>query len=125
MRHCVPRFWRDATFSASDTAGAPLVGVINETMARRFFGSENPIGQYVYIELQPGQSAPLIQIIGVVVDAKYRTLRETTPATMYFPVAQLADPHAQIMTEQPSFEIRTVDASRNDRAFRRAGAHVV
>jgi predicted permease len=98
------------TFSASDTAGAPLVGVINETMAHRFFGSENPIGQYVYIELQPGQSAPLIQIIGIVADAKYRTLRETTPATMYFPVAQLADPHAQIMTEQPSFEVRTTVA---------------
>jgi putative ABC transport system permease protein len=95
------------TFSASDTAGAPLVGVVNETMAHRFFGSENPIGQYVYIELQPGEAAPLIQIVGVVVDAKYRTLRETTPATMYFPVTQLPDQHAQVMTEQPSFEIRT------------------
>jgi len=95
------------TFNTSDTSGSPLVGVINETMARRFFGNENPIGQYVYTDPDPGKTAALIQIIGIVVDAKYRTLRETTPPTMYFPVAQLVDPRSQTMTEQPSFEVRT------------------
>ncbi len=94
-------------FDTSDAAGAPLVGVINETMARRFFGNNGPIGQYVYYDQGPTQVQPLVQIVGVVVDAKYRTLRETTPATMYFPVAQLTEPHAQTMTEQPSFEVRT------------------
>jgi putative ABC transport system permease protein len=95
-------------FSSSDTAGAPLVGVINETMAHRFFGNTDPIGQYVYTDANPTDATPLIQIIGIVVDAKYRTLREVTPATMYFPIAQLNDPQAQRLTEQPSFEIRTV-----------------
>lgn len=95
------------TFGAMDTAGAPLVGVINETMAHRFYGNEDPIGQYVYIEEISGTSGPLIQIIGIVTDAKYRSLREVTPATIYFPIAQLIDPQALRMTEQPSFEIRT------------------
>ena len=95
------------TFNTGDSAGAPLVGVINETMAHRFFGKENPIGQYVYTDPDPGKTAPLIQIVGIVVDAKYRNLRETTPATMYFPVAQLTGTQPQRMTEQPSFEIRT------------------
>jgi putative ABC transport system permease protein len=95
------------TFNVGDAAGAPLVGVINETMTRRFFGKEDPIGQYVYTDPDPGQTAPLIRIIGIVVDAKYRSLREVTPATMYFPVAQLTDQRAPTMSEQPSFEIRT------------------
>ncbi|MFZ0820413.1 MAG: ABC transporter permease [Candidatus Acidiferrales bacterium] len=94
-------------FNITDGASAPLVGVINETMAHRFFGNTDPIGQYVYIDQMSGTAGPLIQIIGIVVDAKYRTLRETTPATMYFPIAQLTDPQVQRMTEQPSFEIRT------------------
>jgi putative ABC transport system permease protein len=95
-------------FDAGDTAGAPLVGIINETMARRFFGKEDPIGQYVYTDPAPGQSPQFIQVVGIAVDAKYRTLRETTPATMYFPVAQLAAQKALVMSEQPSFELRTV-----------------
>jgi predicted permease len=94
-------------FDLSDAAGAPLVGVINETMAHRFFDNTDPIGQHVYIDEISGTPGPLIQIIGIVTDAKYRTLRETTPATMYFPIAQLTDPAVQRMTEQPSFEIRT------------------
>lgn len=95
------------TFNIGDSDGAPLVGVVNETMARRFFGNADPIGQSVYIDQTPGTAGPLIQIVGVVTDAKYRTLRETTPATIYFPVAQLAGQQAQGMSEQPSFELRT------------------
>jgi putative ABC transport system permease protein len=95
------------SFNAGDVSGAPLVGVINETMARRFFGKEDSIGQYVYTDPDPGQSPQFIQVVGIAVDAKYRTLRETTPATMYFPVAQLAAQKAQVMSEQPSFEVRT------------------
>jgi putative ABC transport system permease protein len=95
------------TFDASDANGAPLVGIINETMARRFYGHADPIGQYVYIDQTSGVAGPPIQIIGIVTDAKYRTLRETTPATIYLPVAQLAGQQAQGMSEQPFFEIRT------------------
>ena len=95
------------TFDASDSNGAPLVGIINETMAHRFYGNADPIGQYVYIDQISGVAGPPIQIIGIVTDAKYRSLRETTPATIYFPVAQLAGQQAQGMSEQPFFEVRT------------------
>jgi putative ABC transport system permease protein len=98
------------TFNVSDADGATLVGVINETMERRFFGNADPVGQYVYIEETSGKSGPPIQIIGVVADAKYRSLRETTPATIFFPVTQLGAQDAQSMSEQPSFEIRTAAA---------------
>jgi putative ABC transport system permease protein len=94
-------------FDSRDAAGAPLVGIVNETMAHRFFGNADPLGQYLRIEDMPGTTTPPIQVIGVVKDAKYRTLRETTPPTIYFPIAQLTDPHLQRMTEAPAFEIRT------------------
>ncbi len=120
-------------FDATDNSSSARVGVINETMARRFFGDTNPLGQYVYTNQISGTPGPLIQIIGVVVDAKYRTLRETTPATIYFPISQLLiDPRAaageqpgtaaQRMTEQPSFEIRT---SKSPGAIIKPAAEVI
>jgi predicted permease len=94
-------------FDVRDVAGAPLVGIVNETMARKFFGDVNPIGQYIHEEGSPGNPATPIQIIGILKDAKYRSLREATRPTIYFPIAQLSGSRAERMTETPAFEVRT------------------
>ncbi len=94
-------------FDASDTSGSPHVAIINETMARNFFGSSNPIGQFLRIEDEPGIITPPMQIVGVTRDAKYVTLREKTSATIYFPIAQLDATHNHRSAETPTFEIRT------------------
>jgi predicted permease len=57
----------------------PLSAVINQTMARYFFGDANPLGKR--FSLRTG--GPPIEIIGVVKDAKYETLREPTQRTYY------------------------------------------
>ncbi|MGH9541360.1 MAG: ADOP family duplicated permease, partial [Terriglobales bacterium] len=59
--------------SRSDVAGARPVAVVSQTFARRYFGSGNPIGQSVHFaatDQLPGWKGKLIQIIGVVADAK-------------------------------------------------------
>jgi putative ABC transport system permease protein len=94
-------------FDAHDSAGAPLVAIINETMARKFFGANNPLGEYLRIDDPPGMTTPPMQIVGVVKDAKYQTLRETTPETIYFPISQMTGIEKQSMTGDPAFEIRT------------------
>jgi len=59
-------------------AGAPpLYAVINQTMARSFFGHESPIGK---LFIQKGRRH---EIIGVTKDAKYLNLRERPPRTYY------------------------------------------
>jgi putative ABC transport system permease protein len=55
----------------------PLYAVINQAMARSFFGNENPVGKHF---IESGQK---IEIIGVVKDAKYATLQEQSPRTYY------------------------------------------
>jgi predicted permease len=88
-------------FDARDTENAPKVAVINETMARRYFGSRSPIGQsYDY------GSSLQFQIVGVVRDAKVRGPRSTPRPMAYRPIRQEmeyvrslevrteADPHA-------------------------------
>jgi predicted permease len=92
--------------ATTDTSESPRVAVINEKMAGRFFPNSNPIGKYFQIEEPPqGTSAP-IQVIGVLKNAKYQSLREEFLSIAYFPVAQLK-PQGPMM-ESPTFEVRTV-----------------
>ncbi len=71
-------------FDDRDTARSAKVAIINETMARYFFGTQNPIGRHFEFafDKQP------MEIVGVARDAKYRTLREATWRSAYVPLAQ-------------------------------------
>jgi predicted permease len=73
---------RGRSFSARDTADAPPVLIINETMARRYWGAQDPVGRYVRI----GQNRA--QVIGVAKDGKYRSFMESPTPYMYFPLPQ-------------------------------------
>ena len=99
-----------------DTATAPRVTVVNQTLARSAFGEDNPLGKV----LRFGSDAKPrdFQIIGVVGDAKYNDVREPAPPTAYFPHLQAIDA-ASFMT----FQVRTntdpesvVAALRNEAA---------
>jgi hypothetical protein len=69
-----------------DTEKSPKVAVINETMARRFFPNESPIGRRFGLE-QPEHSGDT-EIVGVAKDAKYENLQEKPQAAMYYPYTQ-------------------------------------
>ncbi|HXJ91377.1 MAG TPA: ABC transporter permease [Terriglobia bacterium] len=74
-------------FGEQDQAGSTLYMVINQTMARRFFAGRNPIDKHV--QLGPWSGRQGCEIIGVVGDSKYLSLRERVPLTTYINVAQL------------------------------------
>jgi predicted permease len=74
-------------FTNGDAAGAPKVGIINQTMAHYFFGDANPIGHRFSIPGWRGDSS-WIEIVGVIQDAKYHNLRERTPPQAYIPFLQ-------------------------------------
>ncbi len=57
---------RGRDFTAQDAASAPWVAIINETMARRFFPGENPIGKHIRVDLS--EQDPMREIIAVVKD---------------------------------------------------------
>jgi predicted permease len=72
-------------FAFSDSANSQKVAIINETMARHFFGGRPAIGRRL------GWVKKEYEVIGVVKDSKYRELREKTPRMIYFSLNQ--DPH--------------------------------
>jgi predicted permease len=71
-------------FSFTDEHG-PLVAIINEAMARDFFGGADPIGHYLVLEHVTGRGSdtPTYEIVGIVGDAKYNDLQQPAPRTIY------------------------------------------
>jgi predicted permease len=64
----------------------PRKVIVNQAFARRFFPGKNPIGER-FGALGPGGVAKAdSEIVGVVSDAKYRSLREPIPPTVYSPM---------------------------------------
>jgi predicted permease len=79
-------------FDARDRLSAPRVAIVNETFARRFLRDGNPIGRHIRNPSEvPGETRPWMEVVGIVADATYLSLRETVPPTMYVPMAQQVD----------------------------------
>ena len=66
-----------------DSGNGQRVGVINETMARKFFPNSNPIGQRAFVHTTTGQ-APFV-IVGVAQDSKQHSAREKALPRFYVP----------------------------------------
>ena len=87
---------RGRYFTAQDREGAPGVVIINETMANRFWPSQDPIGKR--IRLGAGRSgAPWIPIAGVVADVKYSGLDRQPGPEMFLPHLQNPAPRMAIV----------------------------
>ena len=86
-------------FSAADKADAPKVVMVNETFARRFWGSQNPVGRHVLVGRGPAQS----EVIGMTADVKNQGLAQAPQAQLYLPFAQLpwADMNLLVRTAVP------------------------
>jgi predicted permease len=90
---------RGREFSWSDRDGTTKVAIVNESMARHYFGDADPIGRFVSIPGYRGD-ASWLQIVGEVHDIKVHNLRESAEFMLYQPFLQAPEGGA-------TFEIRT------------------
>jgi predicted permease len=72
-------------FTTRDDENAPKVMVINDAAVRKYFPGENPIGRRV--GNSPEDNAQF-EIVGVVRDVKYNSVRDSAPPTMFVPYRQ-------------------------------------
>jgi putative ABC transport system permease protein len=72
--------------ATTDDEKSPLVGVITETAARRFFGGTSPLGRRIAL----GDSKPpkWVEVVGVVGDVRNRGLAEPSSPEVFVPVRQ-------------------------------------
>jgi len=81
------RLTKGRLFTKSDGADSPLVVVINETLARRIWPGEDPIGKRVK-QGWPESETPWREVVGVVNDVKLNGLERETPLETYVPLTQ-------------------------------------
>ncbi len=92
-------------FNNRDSEGAPLVVIINETMARRFWpGPQSALGRRLRLVERGNVLGPYYEVVGVVKDSKYRSLGEEPQSFFY--VSGLQD-----YRQQTVLHVRTVGES--------------
>lgn len=87
-------------FTERDTETAQPVVIISETMARRYFPHEGPIGQRVRVT-----DSPLVwrEIVGVVADVQQDNLDEDPEVTIYRPYYQITEHDMNLVVRTSSF----------------------
>jgi len=71
-------------FTEHDRAGSPLVAIVNESMARRMWPGQDPIGQ-ILLNRNP------VTVVGVVADVRHLALEKDSGLELYFPIRQTGD----------------------------------
>lgn len=102
-------------FSERDDAQAPKVVMVNQTLVRRFWPNENPIGKHILV----GRGPALSEVVGVLGDVRNASLAANVSPEIYLPFPQLpwasmnlvartaGDPHTLIAALRGS--VLTVD----------------
>lgn len=85
---------RGRAFTAQDREGAPRVAIVSEAFADRYWPGESPLGKRVGFR---GPAGPLMEVVGVAADAKYRSLIEDPQPYIYYPYAQLPSPYMALL----------------------------
>jgi len=86
-------------FDARDRAQGAAVVIVNETLARRFWPGENPIGKRLRELTDRGAPRPWFEVVGVAGDSKYATVGEDPKPFMYRPLAQEYTPAGVVMVK--------------------------
>lgn len=73
-------------FTPRDNQTAPRVAIVNEKFVKNFMPGLNPIGMHLETPTNVGNVQ--VEIVGVVADARFATLREDPPPTVYMPHPQ-------------------------------------
>lgn len=79
-------------FDGRDTRVSQRVALVNETLAKRLGLGSSAVGQRFRKEANPWEPETSFEIVGVVRDSKYRSLKEEAQPIAYYSTAQDGDP---------------------------------
>ena len=98
---------RGRAFREDDNEKAPLVAIVDESMARQFWPNEDPIGKRFSLESATG---PFVQIVGVAGDGKYVFIGWDREPYFFVPLAQRYMPYRtlQIRSSVPPETLTTL-----------------
>ena len=82
-------------FDSRDRVGSPRVAIVNRAFVSRFLKEGDPIGQQ-FSDEGPSGRGEAFQVVGVVEDSIYRSLRAAMEPTMFLPMAQWSKPSGNV-----------------------------
>ena len=97
-------------FTAADDRGNARVAIVNEAFVRKHLAGSNPLGQTL-ARTWPGDRQAM-QIVGLVEDAAFTSVRDAIEPTMYTPLAQDVDVETFASMPTVSLTIRAARPAR-------------
>jgi predicted permease len=107
---------RGRAFRDNDDDKAPLVAIVNQTMADRFWPNQDPIGKQFSLV---GPAGPFAEVVGVTGNGKYTFMGWDREPYLYVPLAQHSTSYrtlqirssvpSESLTAQVQSEIRALD----------------
>ena len=98
-------------FTAADREGAPLVVVINETMARRFWPGQSAVGRTFQLAFSDGQA---YQVIGVARDHRLFAVNERPAPYLHFAAAQRPSRYNYVVARTRGDSAQLLNALRRE-----------
>lgn len=91
-------------FTPADDATAPLVVIVNRTLAERYWPGQDPIGRRLHLGSSPGPSAssprPWLTVVGEIGNVKELAADSPTMNQIYIPVSQAKADAGQFATPE-------------------------
>jgi predicted permease len=79
-------------FTEADNERAPLVGIVSEALAGRYFSNQDPVGRHIVVDRpirgQSGEETVRLQVVGVVGNVKLTDLAANSKPVIYVPHSQ-------------------------------------
>ncbi len=105
------RLLRGRGFNEQDNSDAPLVALISETTARRFWPGEDPLGKRIRLG---SIDNPLRTIVGVVSDVRHNSLEDAPDTQAYVPHAQWTGSFMQLVARASADPAGVINAIRGE-----------
>ena len=104
---------RGRTFLDSDRDDAPLVALVNQAAAQRFWADQDPIGHKIWLGMgfEEDQWA---EVVGVVGNVRYRGLREPTGPDVYVSARQWTEDHTYVLLRTAGDPLALAPALRRE-----------
>ena len=98
---------RGRDITDSDNDHAPGAIVIDQALQRQFFGTEDPLGAHVRIDMGDGNPAREYEVVGIVADVKHMGLTDEPMPTLYGPIPQAPKSAVPFLASNLSLVVRT------------------
>jgi putative ABC transport system permease protein len=103
---------RGRAFSDYDTESSPGVVIINESMAKRYWPNEDPLGKNISVAV--GTYKGQRQVVGIVADVRLTSLTDAPRPEMYVPYAQHSDGYMFMVTRTRSNPLALAPSVRRE-----------